>query len=538
MTATIKSKLRVFTANQFINLFNIRQDLNWQPSTVYNAGDVVINSSKRYLTVTGGTSGTTPPTHISGSASDGGVDWQFIEFYVDSDYYSNNIFGVIGKKEPWDDDTIDPDAPQNNDKREYEILTDAIFFKKILENDVVLSIPRVNWTSGVVYDEYDESVENFNYANDFYVMNSSFDIYKCIENAKDSNDIAIPSTSEPTGQQIQEFQTADGYIWKYMGSVTSSDANKFLTTDFIPVRKKMVDDGSVQWQVQQAAIPGAVDKIKVPQVGTSYTNGIPSITIIPRLNETPTTQLDVTITLDGTNTLSNIVTINNSGSGYLAPPLIALTPNAADDGTDLTAHQPTFIFTVDGSGAITSVSIVNAGQYYRKLTSADVTISGGTGAILEPILDSNYILTGFNIINGGSGYDPANDIILVENDGYIHDTIFNVSMQPKDGHGANILEELNASNVIINFTLNSDEGGLLPTTIEFRRMMLVVDPEKADNSGIATGQVYIGANHPTFTGLLPSEIKPGSGSLLYIENIKPIQRSSTQTEDIKFIIKF
>ena len=49
----------------------------------------------------------------------------------------------------------------------------------------------------------------------------------------------------------------------------------------------------------------------------------------------------------------------------------------------------------------------------------------------------------------------------------------------------------------------------------------------------------INNNTITFTsGYANPELQPDSGEIIYIENRKPIQRASDQTEDIKLIIEF
>ena len=49
------------------------------------------------------------------------------------------------------------------------------------------------------------------------------------------------------------------------------------------------------------------------------------------------------------------------------------------------------------------------------------------------------------------------------------------------------------------------------------------------------------ANNNTITtssGYVNPELQPDSGNIVYLENRKPIQRDSDQTEDIKLIIEF
>ncbi len=49
----------------------------WVTSTVYAAGSYTFYNGNIYTTTAGGTTGATPPTHTSGSVSDGGVMWTY-----------------------------------------------------------------------------------------------------------------------------------------------------------------------------------------------------------------------------------------------------------------------------------------------------------------------------------------------------------------------------------------------------------------------------------------------------------------------------
>lgn len=62
----------------------------WVTGTVYAANAYTFYNGNYYQTSAGGTSGATPPTHTSGSASDGGVTWTYYdgaypEFLADTD---------------------------------------------------------------------------------------------------------------------------------------------------------------------------------------------------------------------------------------------------------------------------------------------------------------------------------------------------------------------------------------------------------------------------------------------------------------------
>ena len=58
---------------------------------------------------------------------------------------------------------------------------------------------------------------------------------------------------------------------------------------------------------------------------------------------------------------------------------------------------------------------------------------------------------------------------------------------------------------------------------------------------INTGNTLIGQNSGasvTLLSRLPSDIVEGSGEVLYIENVDPIERNVSQSESIKLILKF
>src|SRR5690606_26687094 len=103
-------------------------------------------------------------------------------------------------------------------------------------------------------------------AGSFYVMTDEYHVYKCI-----SNGGFVKSTVKPTGTSTSIIETADGYKWKYMFTLSTANALKYLTPDFIPVDTLSADDGSAQWDVQQAAVDGAIDYIKITAAGSGYT---------------------------------------------------------------------------------------------------------------------------------------------------------------------------------------------------------------------------------------------------------------------------
>ena len=174
---------------------------------------------------------------------------QFVESF--SEAAATTYYLFIGRSHSWatDDDVqgnsinegtdASPPTPNDDITSEFYNYDDMLGAKIITSSDVSHVIPRRNWTTGTTYDMYEHNISSSNAANSgatnlfdstFFVMNSSNAVYKVIE-----NDGATASTVEPTSTSNSIFETSDGYRWKYMYSLTSSEALNFMSTDFIHV---------------------------------------------------------------------------------------------------------------------------------------------------------------------------------------------------------------------------------------------------------------------------------------------------------------
>ena len=164
---------------------------------------------------------------------------------------------------------IAPPTPKDSTEKELSYFRDMVALKNISTADTSYVIPRRNWTTGTTYDQYQHNYDSNNtstsgasnlYDATFYVMNSNYQVYKCMW-----NDGATASTTEPTGTSTNELTTADGYVWKYMYSITTSEIQNFLSTDFMPV--------STDSTVSSAAVDGELSKVAVTTAGAGYNNG-------------------------------------------------------------------------------------------------------------------------------------------------------------------------------------------------------------------------------------------------------------------------
>jgi hypothetical protein len=146
------------------------------------------------------------------------------------------LYAVLGKTTSYPNEPT-PVKPEDNEQYlHYEVHRNFIGGKKVSIGDISHVSPRYDWVSGEVYSMYRDTDEDM-YDRPFYILTDEMNVYKCLYNNKNS-----ASTVKPTGFSTEAFTTSDNYTWKYMYTVTLGDANKFLTSTHIPVRRWTPND--------------------------------------------------------------------------------------------------------------------------------------------------------------------------------------------------------------------------------------------------------------------------------------------------------
>jgi len=131
----------------------------------------------------------------------------------------------------WASNTPDPRDSFEQENRYHDSM---LFLNKIGINDFARIVPRINWTSGITYDMYRNDYDITNaapqtssktlYDSRFYVVNSEFKVYICINNGT-SPDFpkGQPSQNEPTFVSTVPQKAgngSDGYLWKYLHNLS------------------------------------------------------------------------------------------------------------------------------------------------------------------------------------------------------------------------------------------------------------------------------------------------------------------------------
>lgn len=180
------------------------------------------------------------------------------------DYY----YLFMGKLDAWDDDNNPPDLADNQDAID-QIRQDMFFIKRIAYADTCHVVPRVDWETNTIYDQYD-SADSDLFIKTFYVLTDDYHVYKCIDNNSGGF-----STVKPTGTSTSIITTGDNYQWKFMYDITPGFASKFLTNDWMPVTYG-TSATTLQQEVQDAASwslgdpPGGHGYSAVHELGAYY----------------------------------------------------------------------------------------------------------------------------------------------------------------------------------------------------------------------------------------------------------------------------
>ena len=411
---------------------------------------------------------------------------QFVESFSEA---SNNIMYLfVGKNTAFPDDNNPPTPVNSTANIEYTPWRDMFGAKRIQSTDVTHAIDRYNWTSGTVYDQYDDQDTNIT-DDDFYVITDEYNVYKCLFNA-----VATASTTKPTGVSTAPFTTADGYIWKYMYTVTTANALKFLTNDYIPVQTLASDDGTDQWDVQAAAVNGGIHVIKVTAGGSGYA-----------------TAPAVTITGDGTGATANSTIVAN-----VITRVTVIAP-----GTGYTRATVAF-----ASGAATANAIISP--------------RGGHGADAIEELGGKFVMINSRLDGSESNtISTANEFRQV---GLVRDpTLFGTTTRATASSFRQTFRYTVANTG--NYTLDEivTSGSNTAFVVEWDATNSLLYTTKPLNSNFANGATITGGSSGTsrtITAISTASLEPYSGDLLYVENRVPIARATDQIEDVKLIIQF
>lgn len=421
-----------------------------------------------------------------------------------SEFGPTNIYLTFGKTTPWINEAV-PVQATTSAANVIDVWKNMMGAKLITGNDIRHAVIRNDWTSNTVYSMYDherDSLSLFDANNKFFVLTDNWNVYKCLSNNRGAISTVKP-TQTITNSSIQE---TDGYIWKYMYSLTNEERLRFTTNQYMPVRTLSNDNNSLQWQVQNSSIDGAIEAVEITNQGTNYSN---------------TNNLVISIVGDGSGA-SAIATLNTS------------------------------------TNVISRIVMTNPGVNYTYAT-ASASGGGGSGATFRVIisppdghgsdplreLGGSYVMMNPRLNNTEGGKLP------IENEF----RQISIIQDPKLRATRNIATGLVYSQT---YTLNMGSGstdyiedefvyqGASLSSSYFSGVVTSWDSSNnrlrlTNTVGEPGSDILIGANSAAgrfVSTVSPKDLLDYTGNVLYIDNISPIQRDDDQTEDFKIVISF
>jgi hypothetical protein len=420
----------------------------------------------------------------------------------------NNYYMVLGNSIDWN--ALDS-APGSQDSD----ISSSVFVRhardgfqsyKVVES-VSLVIPRVDWTFGTIYEEYDDLILGNDTA--FYVMNEDLEVYLVLQQGKEIDGTPKQSTILPTGlaDPIVNpiLKTSDGYVWRYLYQILPENANAFITTNFVPI--KFSTDG-VQLDIQNAAVNGQILNIQLDSAST----GINYSTSFP-------------------------VTFLGDGSGAAATAYAD-----ADSGRITHIHM-------DSSAG----SIQYGSNYTRSLI--DLSAGGGTGGVVRAVMsppggigaDATTDLNADSLMFNTKFRGNENGSIVIENDFRQISIVKNPLV-----YGTTDVLATTTANALKKLTVTGGQEFAFDELItgassdakayvDFYESGVIYYHQTPDTGyGVFNvSEVISGdqAHSGTITAINNPDVNINTGEVIYIDNRSAITRSNTQTEDIKLVIK-
>ena len=475
----------------------------------------------------------------------------------------DRLYVFIGRPQEWDNENAPP-TPVDSFQEFSDTFSDMISLKRVLANDTIQVVRRIDWTPpeqtigglGYVYDMYRHDYSSTKTASsgatklydaDFYVVNSQYQVYKCIYNGTSPSDPnGKPSTVEPTGTSTSIITTSDGYRWKYLYTIPVGQVLKFFSNDYMPVLSDVAVTGD--------AVGGEIDTVVIQASGTGYNNG--TYENVPIKGDGVGGR--VSLVVDGGKVVS--ATVTSGGSGYTFGKIIIDEVNGIGAGTGTGAAIDVIIppelghgsdptkelggyrvmintkFTYDeGSGDFPTDNdyrriglVINPNQYgTTELTSA-ITLSATRAVIFSPTFTGTFstdeIITQSRTV-GGQQVTARGRVISWNTT----TKVLKYYQNRIDGVFPEItgnLTEFEGGNPVTGAT----SGTSADPDINFP-VVSGVSTRVINNTEYDLGMSFT-------NGYAKPEIDPNSGEIIYIDNRGAISRAGDQIEDIKIVIEF
>ena len=496
----------------------------------------------------------------------------------------DNALVGFGRSESWDTNTP---APIDSFSYRSHTQDTMMYGKRVSSANIRRLIRRVDWVSGNQYEIYrdDYSVENPSpltsanrlYDANYYVMNSDFKVYVCIDNGSTgSNPKGNASEHEPTFTDLEPSKAGDdGFIWKYLFTVSPSDIIKFDSTEFITVPNDWLTSTdaqirSVRENGDSSVNSNQIKHVYIEKAGEGYNEGIGQECDIvgdgtgakARVDVQGGKITDVRVSAGGKGysyglvDLGNIDNINQTESQKAK--LIPIIPPGLGHGSDIYTElgtdkvivyarfdDTTKDFPTDTKfaqvGIVKNPTKEGTSEVYTESTFSSLQAVKFETVSATPIVGEE--ITQLLNINSNPNKGRISTAYVASFDKdtkvlkYFRDRTLNFNRKTYDQTDNT---GISTAGRIYQFETASLASGDTPNPIEGKKSQFSGSISRGF-SGITTnvdGSRVINLGTRFTDGLSNTEINKGSGEVIYLDNRPEIVRNTRQKEDIKIILEF
>jgi len=491
----------------------------------------------------------------------------------------------FGRTTKWNDEGATP-APVDSFSYRAHVGDTMSFGRKVSSANIRRIIRRVDWVQGQRYEIYrdDYSASNQSpltksnrlYDANYYVLNSDFKVYICIDNGSSgTNELGNVSQDEPTFTDLEPSKagnSGDGFIWKYLFTISPSDIVKFDSTEYITVPNNWATSTDSQIRAVRENGDSNVNNNQIKHVyienaGANYTTG---------------NGFEVDILGDGTGGRARVdivdqkisnVTVSSGGKGYSyglidldklrvgganhsdadKAKLVPIIPPKLGHGSDIYTElgtdkvivyarfdDSTNDFPIDTQfaqvGIVKNPTKIGTTNIFTEQTFTtlhgikfDPTSVSGTAGVGEEITQLLTISPNNGDVATGyiASFDKDTKVLKYFRDRSLHYSSKNDQTDYAGISTVGRIYEFESS--------NSDIKQQVGATLVFSGK---VDTTFNQSSVTPTGGKLVNLGVQFTGGLSQPEINKGSGEIVYLDNRPVIVRNSRQKEDIKIILEF
>ena len=373
----------------------------------------------------------------------------------------------------------------------------VIFGNKVSEDNIRYMFYKNAWLTGTIYDDFDDTQDISTLNNIVTVSNSEgdYEVFKCLENNNGSASTSTPSFTGVDPNSYEQIFSGDGYVWKYLFTVSAGDDIVFGTNDSLPLPYPSYGNTDVITAAKEDISQIIIENTQInlfqqyrfgPSNNATDSSTVSFQSIVQSATSANVADIRVRATpkagfslYTGNDSYKNMYLLQTDSSGAMTvyDILSSSTPNSPDLDIDLKIN------TTDGN----SPNLFK-NDIFQIVPKINVTRStpSGTPCVAYGIIDQFGTLKRVAFKSKGSEYKFATATLalptaVATNYTPAQAATLRCVISPTGGHGSDMISELAMSRlaVITNF---SGEDVAIPDANSYTKVGLIKNPSFTDST--------------------------------------------------------